>query len=87
MLIRVGNMVKVKGVNGHAFVKEIIWCALTKKAIMSINLTLYGDMREAQQVIVDIDDVSLFHSQKSKTARIYATPDDHEHAALMMQAE
>ena len=86
MLIRVGNMVKVKGVNGHAFVKEIIWCALTKKAVMSISLTLYGDMREAQQVIVEPDDVSLFHSQKSRAVRIYTTPDDHEHAALMLQA-
>ena len=87
MLIRNGNMVKIKGINGFGFVKEIIWCASSKKCVMSVSVTLHDYLREAQDVIVDPDDVSLFHSKPSKATRIYATADDHKHAALMMQDE
>ena len=87
MLIRNGDMVKIKGVHGFGFVKEIIWCALSQKCVMSVSVTLHGDMRAAQDVLVDPSEVSLFHSEKSKATRIYATPDDHNHAALMMQDE
>lgn len=86
MLIRVGNMVKVKGVNGHAFVKEIIWCAVSKRAVFNVEIYLYGEFKAPPMLIVEPDDCTLYKAKTSRASKIYATPYEHEHAALMLQA-
>lgn len=84
-LIRVGNMVRIQGVNGFGFVKEIIWCAITKKCVFSVEVYLNGSLEIAPFLILDPDDCALFHSENSTASKIYAKSCDHEHAALMMR--
>lgn len=79
-------MVKINGVNGFAFIREILWCELSKKALYSLEVHLIDSWKAHPLVIVDADDCLSYEPQKSKARRIYATPHDHEHAALMLQA-
>ena len=87
MLIRNGNMVKIKGINGFGFVKQVIWFPASKNCVMLVSVYFHDSLQEAQDLPFDANHVSLLHSKPCNAERIYADPDDHKHAALMMQDE
>lgn len=86
MIIRVGNMVSIKGVQAFGFVKEFLYYAQSKKTLASVEVHL-KDGLHTETVIIDVEDIALYHSEKSRATRIYAHADDHYHAALMMADE
>lgn len=86
VIIRTGNMVRVNGVHGFGFVKEIIWCAGSNKCVFLVLLTLHGSDKEAELMALCPSDCSLYHSEKSTSKKVYAHADEHEFYALEMAA-
>lgn len=86
MLIRAGSMVKINGINGFGFVKEVVYCQPSNKTVLLVNVTLHNVMQEAELVTLDPLDVTLYHAEKSTAKRVLNTPAEHEFIALKMAA-
>lgn len=84
-LIRQGNMIRIRGINGYGFVKEIIYASQSLKTVFSVELIQRGEIKANEMVLLDPEDCELYRADSTKHARIYAHPDDHYHAALMMR--
>lgn len=85
-LIRAGCMVRVAGVSGFGFVKELIWCVNSQKCVLSVLVTVLGSDKQDELMLLDTSDCSLYHSEKSTAKKVYASPQEHEFYALEMAA-
>lgn len=79
-------MVKINGINGFGFVKEVVYCQPSNKTVLLVNVTLHNVMQAAELVTLDPSDVTLYHAEKSTAKRAFNTPDEHEFIALKMAA-
>lgn len=79
-------MVRIKGVQGFGFVKEVIFCQPSNTCVLLVNVTQFGLMQEAELVTLDPLDVTLYHAEKSTAKHVLNSPDEHEFAALRMAA-
>lgn len=87
-LIRQNDMVRIKGVNGFGFVKEIIYCSQSFKTLFAVNVQINGVYKENELVLLDCEDCELYRADSSKARRIYAHPLDHQfYASLMAESE
>lgn len=79
-------MVRVSGVHGFGFVKELIWCVQSGKCVFLVEMTLLNTLKDAEAVILDPSDCRPYHSQPSNASKVYAHADDHLHAAMELIA-
>lgn len=85
-LIRVGDMLRIKGVHGFGFLKEIVYTAESRQCVFIVLVCQFGVLKADELVTLSPDDCEHFHAATTTAKSAFNSAGEHEMAFMEMAA-
>lgn len=79
-------MVRVNGVGGFGIINEILFASDSQTALVKLEFWPLSQLDLPQSMVILASDCAPYRAHKSRANNVHQFPDDHHHAALLMDA-